>query len=522
MNDMFSETWWMPTVFALLLLVLGFYTRAIFARTRASSVEKRAEMILEQAKKDAEVLLKEAGIKAKDEVLKARDAFENEIKSRRQEMLALEDRLTQRETNLDRKIALLDKKEQGVDEKMNELTKQREALAAQDRELQTLMVQAREKLQQMAALSQEEARKVLMQRLEEELKGETGALIRRLQEEAKVNAESDARRIVTMAIERYASDQISEVTTSAVTLPSEEMKGRIIGREGRNIRALEAATGVNFLIDDTPEVVVISGFDPLRREVARMALERLMADGRIHPARIEEVVAKVQEEIDTLTMSAGEAAIYELGLQGVAPELVRTLGRLKFRHSFAQNVLQHSIEMAHLMGMIASELGLDPAIAKRVGLFHDIGKALDHAVEGSHAIIGADLLRKHGEQAIVYNAVAAHHGEVEAESLYAILANAADAISASRPGARSETTEIYLKRLEKLEAIANGFRGVEKSYAMQAGREIRVVVEPTKIDDNEAMQMARNISKQIEQELQYPGQIKVTVIREKRCIEFAR
>ena len=300
------------------------------------------------------------------------------------------------------------------------------------------------------------------------------------------------------------------------------MKGRIIGREGRNIRALEAATGVSFLIDDTPEVVVISGFDPMRREVARLTLERLMLDGRIHPARIEEVVTKVQEDLGETIMAAGEAAIYELGLQGVAPELVRTLGRLKYRHSFAQNVLQHSVEMAHLMALMATEIGLDPLIAKRVGLFHDIGKALDHQVEGRHAVIGADLLRRYGEPPVVVNAVAAHHREVETDSLYSTLASAADAISASRPGARSETTTLYLKRLEKLEAIANSFRGVEKCFAMQAGREIRVIVEPAKIDDNEAIQMARNISKQIEQELEFPGQIKVTVIRETRCVEYAR
>jgi ribonuclease Y len=361
-----------------------------------------------------------------------------------------------------------------------------------------------------------------MQQLEQDLQSESGNLIRRIQEDTKDRAEREARRIITMAIERYAGDQVNEMTTSTVTLPSDDMKGRIIGREGRNIRSFEAATGVNILIDDTPEVVVISGFDPLRREIARIALERLIEDGRIHPARIEEVVDKVQAEVEETIRHAGEEAIYDLGLQGVAPELVRTLGRLKFRHSYGQNVLKHSIEMGHLMGTMASELRLDSAQAKRIGLFHDIGKALDHKVEGGHAIIGADLLKRHGESAVVYNAVAAHHGEVEPESLYANLTIAADAITAARPGARSETTEIYLKRLEKLEEISNQFRGVEKSYAIQAGREIRVLVEPTKIDDNEAMQMARNISKQIEQELQYPGQIRVTVIRETRCVEYAK
>ncbi len=514
--------WWLPTAFTIVGIACGYYVHAILTRLAIAQSVRGAQITLEDAKREAEAMRKEAKLQARDEVIKAREAFENDVKSRRQELLALEERVAARETNLDRKVSMLDKKELSVDEKLNELEKQKEGLKSREKEIDNQVVQQREKLQQIAAMSQEDAKKVLMHQVEEDLRFETGALIRRMQDEAKENSEKDARRIITMAIERYAADQVGEITTSTVNLPNDEMKGRIIGREGRNIRALEAATGVNILIDDTPEVVVISGFDPMRREIARLTLERLMSDGRIHPARIEEVVTKVKEELDETVMAAGEAAIYELGLQSVAPELVRTLGRLKYRHSFAQNVLRHSIEMAHLMGLMAPELGLDPAIAKRVGLFHDIGKALDHQVEGSHAVIGADLLRKHGEPAVVFNAVAAHHGEVEAESLYAMLATAADAMTASRPGARSETTEIYLKRLEKLEAIANSFRGVEKSYAMQAGREVRVVVEPGKIDDNEAMQMARNIAKQVEQELEYPGQIRVVVVRETRCVEYAR
>ena len=521
MNEL-TQTWWMPTVFAFLLLVLGFYTRALFARVHASAEEKRAELTLEKAQKDAEVIRKEAQIQARDEVIRAREAFENEIRARRQELLALEERIAAREANLDRKLGLLDKKEQTLESRMEELDKTREGLKAREAEVQALIQQQRQKLQDVAALTQEEARRNLLAKVEEELKGETGQLIRRFQEEARNASETEAREIITRAIQRYAADQVAEVTTCSITLPNDEMKGRIIGREGRNIRALEAATGVNFLIDDTPELVVISSFDPLRRETARVSLERLMADGRIHPARIEEVVAKVREEMEEVTRAAGEEALFELGLQGVAPELVRTLGRLKYRQSYAQNALRHSIETAHLMGMMAADLGLDPQIAKRVGLFHDLGKALSHEVEGNHAIIGGDLLRRYGESPVVVNAVAAHHGEVEASNLYAVLASAADAISASRPGARSETTAIYLKRLEKLEAIANSFRGVEKSYAMQAGREIRVIVEPAKIDDHEAMQMARNISKQIEQELKYPGQIKVTVVRETRCVEYAK
>jgi len=517
-----ARPWWIQTAWSLVFLGLGYLAHAVFNRIRVNSAERNAKVILESARRESEVILKEAKVQARDEVLRARESFEEESKSRRHELIALEERVAHRETNLDRKVSVLDRKEQALDEKLEDLERRRAQLEEERSALQALADQERTKLQEVAALSEEEARRELMRRMEEELQAEAGALIRRVQESTQEQAEREARRIITMAVERYAGDQVSEITTSTVTLPSDEMKGRIIGREGRNIRSLEAATGVNILIDDTPEVVVVSGFDPLRREVARIALERLIADGRIHPTRIEEVVAKVQEEIDDAIRAAGEEAIYELGLQSVAPELVRTLGRLKYRHSYGQNVLKHSIEMGRIMGLMASELGLDVTVAKRVGLFHDIGKALDHEVEGSHAIIGADLLKRHGEQPVVYNAVAAHHGDVEAESLYANLCVAADGMTAARPGARSETTEIYLKRLEKLEMIANNFRGVEKSYAIQAGREIRVLVEPSQIDDNEAMQMARNISKQIEQELQYPGQIKVTVVRETRCIEYAK
>jgi len=513
---------WMPLLVALVALALGFIAHAVFTHVRISSARASAKSILADARREAEVLLKESKLQARDEVIRAREEFEEEIKDRRKEQIAIEERLTQREANLDRKLAMLDKKEQALDEKLAELDGERDLLRQQQHELQQTIDAQKSKLQEIAALTRDDARRTLMHQMEEEIRGETGALIRHIQEEATEKAEREARRIITLAIERYAGEQVNEITTSTVTLPNDEMKGRIIGREGRNIRSLEAETGVNILIDDTPEVVVISAFDPLRREIARLSLERLIADGRIHPTRIEEVVTKVKEEIEEAIRAAGEAAIYELGLQGVAPELVRTVGALKFRHSYGQNVLKHSVEMAHIMGLMAGELGLDPAVAKRIGLFHDIGKALDHQIEGSHAIIGADLIKRHGEAPVVFNAVAAHHHEVEAESLYAHLTIAADAITAARPGARSETTEIYLKRLEKLEEIANSFRGVEKSYAIQAGREIRVLVEPTKIDDNEAMQMARNISKQIEQELQYPGQIKVTVVRETRCVEYAR
>ena len=500
----------------------GYTIYSLSKRLRDVQAEKDIKTLLASAKREAEQLLREAKVDAKDQYIQAQKEFQKESAGHREQMRALEERINRRESNLDRKVDMLDRKDQKLEVEVEALDARKEALAQAELKLAKLVEQEQQVLQQMADMSQTDARQMLLTRMEEEVGYEAGAMIRRVQEVAHETAEKKARDIIITAIQRYAADQASEITTSTVHLPNDEMKGRIIGREGRNIRSLEAAVGVDVLIDDTPEVVVISGFDPLRREVARIALERLIADGRIHPARIEEVVSKVREEIDDAIREAGEAAIYELGLQSIPPELVRTIGRLKYRHSYGQNVLNHSKEMAHLMGMMAADLGLNQDVAKRIGLFHDIGKALDHQIEGSHAIIGADLLRKYGESAVVVNAVAAHHGEVEKEGSYAVLASAADAITASRPGARAETTEIYLKRLEKLEEIASSFRGVEKSYAIQAGREIRVIISPSKIDDNEAMQMARNIAKQIEANLEYPGQIKVTVVRETRCVEYAK
>lgn len=501
---------------------LGYYAHSQLSKMKLTHAKKEAADILKQANMEAQMIHKEATVQARDELINARKEYEEETRKARQEWRAKEERITQKETNLDRKVTMLDRKEERLEKLQEELNQRNAECQQKEKELQHLCDKEKETLLEMASLSEEDARRMLMENIEQEMRTEAAAKLRHIEDETKQSAEQTAREIITTAIQRYAADQASEVTTSTVHLPSDEMKGRIIGKEGRNIRSLESCLGVDILIDDTPEVVVISGFDPLRREIARIALERLISDGRIHPARIEEVVSKVRDEIEETMRKEGEKAIYDLGLTKVAPEIVRTVGRLKFRHSFSQNVLQHSLEMAHLMGMMAEELGLDAAIAKRVGLFHDLGKALDHAIEGSHALIGADLLRKHGEQPVVYNAVAAHHGDVEPESLYATLATAADAITASRPGARSETTEIYLKRLHDLEEIATGFRGVEKCYAIQAGREIRVIVEPSKIDDNDALQMARNIAKQIESTMKYPGQIKVTVVRETRCIEYAK
>ena len=503
-------------------LAVGYLIRQMMGRVKANTDEDQAKRLLSDAKRDADSIRKEGTIKAKDEVLKAREDFEKSTKSRRKELAAIEERVTLRETNLDRKVSLIDRKEHTVDEKLAEIEKRDTKLNLEKVQITELIEKEKDKLQRVAGMTQDEARRTLLSRMEKEVHGEIGGLIRRMQEQAKDTAEREAKKIITLAIQRYASSHTSDIVTSAVALPSDDMKGRIIGRDGRNIRALEAATGVNFLIDDTPEAVVVSGFDPVRREIAKQALERLLADGRIHPARIEEVVQKVREHMTETIRVAGEETLFEVGIQGVDPELVRTLGRLKFRTSYTQNVLKHSIEVAHLMGLMAGELGLDPQIAKRVGLFHDIGKALDHEVEGGHAIIGADLLRRLGEPQEIVNAVAAHHEDVEAESLYAVLCSAADAMSSSRVGARSASSGRYIKRLEKLEAIANDFEGVEKSYAIQAGREVRVIVEPDKIDDAAAMVLAHNISKQIETDLQYPGQIRITVIRETRCVEYAK
>jgi ribonuclease Y len=514
--------WWAGVITAFLAMAVGYGIRYWMTTVRTRDLENEADRVLKNAKKESETVLREASVQAKAEVLKAREEFEASTKARRDELAVLDSRIVQRESNLDRKVALLEKKERAVEQREGDVEKQAGEVAKTRAELDKLVDEEKARLQRMAGMTESEARQTLMSRVEAALHNDVGGLIRRLQEEAKETAEREAQRIVSMAIQRYASSHASEIMTSTVALPSDDMKGRIIGRDGRNIRALESATGVNFLVDDTPEAVVISGFDPVRREVARLALERLIQDGRIHPARIEEVVTKTREEMDERMRQAGEEAVYQVGVQGIELDLLKTLGRLKFRTSYSQNVLMHSMEVAQVMGVMAAELGLDVSLAKRIGLLHDIGKAVDHEVEGNHASIGAEILRRHGENAVTINAVAAHHEDTPPQSLYAILAAAGDAISAARPGARSETTDIYVKRLEKLEGIANGFPGVEKSYAIQAGREVRVVVQPEEVNDHDAMILARNICKKIEADLQYPGQIKVMVVRETRCVEYAR
>jgi ribonuclease Y len=516
---------WLPLYEMLIVMLafpVGYALRLVRERLKAESVTREAWRLKELAKQEVDTARREGKMQAKDAYHKMREKFEEDTRQQRQQLRAQEERLTQREAALDRKQDHIEARAEAVEERLNEVDRRRAALEEEQQTLNTLIAQQRQRIEDVAGLSQEAARAELMQALSEELQSESGARIRRVQEETQLQAEREARRIISIAIERYAAAQVNEITTSTVSLPNDEMKGRIIGKEGRNIKAIESATGINVLIDDTPEVVVLSGFDPVRREVARLALERLIADGRINPALIEEQVAQVQTEMEETIRAAGEAAIVALDLRNVAPDIVRQLGRLKFRHSYAQNVLTHSIEVGHLMGMMAAELGLDVELARRIGLFHDIGKGLDQEQKGSHALLGAEFLKRHGESEILCNAVAAHHGEVPGDSPYAPLTTAADAMTASRPGARSETTDLYIKRLADLEAIAGSFRGVQKAYAIQAGREVRVLIEPSKIDDNEAMQLARNISMKIEQDVQYPGQIKITVIRETRCVEYAR
>jgi ribonuclease Y len=503
-------------------VLVGMTLEWVYLKMMGTSASVAATRIKDDAMKEAEHIRREAKVAAKSEKLKIRDEVEEELKTKKAEIFAQEQRVGQREENLEKKADALEARAAATERKEKEAEAAKERIALKEEELRKIISRQVDELERVAQLDRETARNLMLKKLEGELINESGQLIRRIQDETKHKAERECQKIMTYAMQRYASDCTYERTTATIPLPTDEMKGRIIGRDGRNIRALEAATGVSLLIDDTPEAVVISCFDPIRKEVARLLLERLVADGRIHPTRIEELLKKIQKEVDDEAFSAGEAAVLETGVTGVPPQIVKLLGRLKFRYSFSQNVLKHSLETAYFMGMIAGELGLDERKAKRIGLYHDLGKAVDHEVEGSHAIIGADILKKHGEAPDVINAVAAHHNEVEPESLYAILTSVCDALSASRPGARSETTELYLRRLEQLEDIAMDFTGVETCYALQAGREIRVVIEPDKLSEAEANVLARNICQRIEKEMNYPGQIKVSVIRETRCVDYAK
>lgn len=496
-------------------IVAGYLLRKVLAEAKISSAEAAARKVIEEANQEAKAIKREKQLEAKEEAHKLRTEIERESRERRNELQRMERRLTQKEDSLDRKTTFIEKKEE-------ELRRKEEEHRRTETKLQQLHQQQRSELERISSMSMEEAKETILQRARDESTHEMAMMVKDIEEKAKNEAAKKSREIVTMAIQRCAADHASEATVSVVSLPNDEMKGRIIGREGRNIRALETLTGIDLIIDDTPEAVILSGFDPIRREIARIALEKLVSDGRIHPARIEEIVEKTRKEVEVQIREEGEKATFETGVHGLHPELVYTLGKLRYRTSYGQNVLKHSIEVSHLAGMMAGELDIDVAFAKRAGLLHDIGKATDHESEGSHVVAGADLVKRFKEPAAVINAVAAHHGDVDFQTLEAVLIQAADAISASRPGARRETLEAYIKRLEKLEGIADSFDGVDKSYAIHAGREIRIMVKPERIDDLRATQLARDIAKKVEGNLEYPGQIKVNVIRETRAVDYAK
>jgi ribonuclease Y len=500
---------------------LAFWFKIMIDRQKADAARTEADRIVQESKTKADALIKEASLEAKDRLLKMKSEFDNETKETKVELKKQERRLFQKEENVDRKIEAFEIREKEIGQLEKELEKRSELLSEKEKEYQLLVEEQREQLERISALTAEQAKELLLRAMENEARYEGAKIIKRIENEAKEEADKKAKKILATAIQRYAADYVAERTVTVVQLPNDEMKGRIIGREGRNIRALEAATGIDLIIDDTPEAVILSGFNPIRREVARQALMKLIADGRIHPARIEDVVKKVALEIDTAIKEAGEQAAFDLGVHGINPELIKYIGQLKYRTSYSQNVLQHSIEVGFLCGIMAAELGLKEKLARRMGLLHDIGKGIDHEVEGPHALIGSRLAKKHGESAQVVNAIAAHHEDVPPTTVYDVLVQAADGLSGARPGARKELLENYIKRLEDLEAIANSFKGVDSAYAIQAGRELRVIVESDKINDDEAVLVSRDIVKKIEEVLTFPGQIRVTVIRETRAVEYA-
>ncbi|TCK97961.1 ribonuclease Y [Natranaerovirga hydrolytica] len=494
---------------------LGISYRKKISEAQIGTAEKRSRDIIDEALKNAEAKKREILLEAKEETIKSKNDLEKEVKERRNELQRLERRLLQKEEALDRKTELFEKKE-------GQLSKKEEAIENLRLEVETLQKKHIQELERISGLTSDQAKDYLLKTVEDEVKHETAILVKELENKAKEEADKKAKEILSIAVQKCAADHVAETTVTVVQLPNDEMKGRIIGREGRNIRTLETLTGIDLIIDDTPEAVILSGFDPIRREVAKIALEKLIVDGRIHPARIEEMVEKAQKEVETMIREEGEMATFDVGVHGIHPELVRLLGKMRFRTSYGQNALKHSIEVAHLCGLIAAEIGVDIRLAKRAGLLHDIGKSVDHEIEGSHIQIGSDLCKKYKETGLVINALEAHHGDVEPESIIAVIVQAADTISAARPGARRETLETYIKRLQKLEEIADKFKGVEKSFAIQAGREVRIMVVPDQIDDAEMILLARELSKQIEAELEYPGQIKVSVIREVRAVEYAK
>ena len=506
-------------IIAAVTLVIGAFIGYIYRKNvgekTIGSAEQKAKNLILDAENKSEGIKKEAQKEAKEEARRIRSEAEQDARERREEAKRTEKRLIQKEESLDRKIDNIERKEEGIVQK-------EQKLAAKHKDLDEVIAKQTEELERISGYTVDEAKQILLANTEKEVRHEASVLIKDIETKAKEEADKRAKYIITNAIQRCAADHVSETTVSVVALPSDEMKGRIIGREGRNIRAIETMTGVDLIIDDTPEAVILSAYDPVRREIARIALEKLIVDGRIHPARIEEMVAKAEKEVNQVIKEAGEQACFECGIHNLHPELVKILGRLKYRTSYGQNVLQHSIEVSHLAGLMAGELGLDTKLAKRAGLLHDIGKALDHEYEGTHVDIGIEILRKYKESTAVIDGMAAHHGDYEAKTMEAVLVGAADALSAARPGARRETLDAYIRRLEKLEEIANTTPGVEKSFAIQAGREIRIIARPEEVKDDEVAFLAREISKKIESELEYPGQIKVNVVRETRAIDYAK
>ena len=503
-------------------VAIGFLVRKKFLEDRTENLEAQGRKLIENALAEAEQIKKEAVLQSKDEAFALKQDAEREIKALKKDVLEEEKKFIQKLEQIERKMDFLDKREMDFLKKEQTFAREEEALSRRQKEIDLVIEEQRVQLEKISGISREEAKKQLTDSIESEARMEAAKMVVKIENEMKMQADKKAKDIIALAISRYAGDYVAEKTVSVVPLPNEEMKGRIIGREGRNIRAIEAATGIDIIIDDTPEAVILSGFNPVRREVARQSLERLITDGRIHPARIEEIVEKVSEELEVTMREAGEQATFDVGAHGVNPELIKLLGRLKYRTSYGQNVLQHSLEVAFLCGVMAAELGIDVKRAKRAGLLHDIGKAVDHEIEGSHASIGADLAKKYGESSVIVHAIAAHHEDVAPDGVLDVLVQSADALSGARPGARKEMLESYVKRLEDLEKIANSFKGVEKSYAMQAGREVRIIVNSGVVSDAEAMIVSKDIVKKIEQELTYPGQIRVTVIRETRAVEYAK